>query len=229
MKQTKESLIALTRDGYDRMAKDWAGTRMNFWKEISSIAKTHIKGGDRVLDLGCGNARFYREVQDMNILYSGCDISALLLEQAKKYHPTLDLCLCNALSTPYEDASFNVVVSFAVAHHIPTASLQENFFKEIERLLVPGGTAILTVWNIWKTKKKFIIGEWWRHIREQNGMGLGDTIMGFTQHTDTRYVYAFTERSLRKRIAASGLSILDISYKGRVGGQENILVILQKK
>ena len=101
--RNRENLVELTKNGYDKMAKDWAGTRMNFWTELTSLVTSKIKSGDRLLDLGCGNARFYREVQDFDIEYFGSDISEGLIAQAKKYHPLLDLRAEDARHTDYQN------------------------------------------------------------------------------------------------------------------------------
>lgn len=45
----------------------------------------------------------------------------------------------DATAMPYEDCSFNSVVSFTMLHHILTAELQDRFFSEVLRVLQPGG------------------------------------------------------------------------------------------
>ena len=245
MKKSREELVEQTRDGYDRMAKDWAGTRMNFWSELTELVTNEISIRQtfrqdlaetyldelRLLDLGCGNARFYRQVSELTLMYQGCDISKGLVEQAHKYHPELPLEVCDARCTPYSDNSFDIVVSFAVAHHFPGKSAQEDFFKEIYRVLAPGGTAVVTTWNIWKTRRAKIFKDYIKYKPRNPSWKLGDTMMDFTHHKQTRFVHAFTQREFKDRALSSGLVVekeMVIERASKKGSEENFVLILKK-
>jgi SAM-dependent methyltransferase len=239
MQKGRENLVTLTKNGYDRMAKDWAGTRMNFWTELTEIVYSQIDSASsdlkkdelRLLDLGCGNARFYRELSERTLIYQGSDISEGLIAQAHKYHPELELSVCDARATQYADQSFDMIVSFAVVHHLPGKAPQEDFFKEIHRLLVPGGTAVVTTWNIWKTRKKKIFGDYIRNKPRDFGWRLGDTMMDFTHHKRTRFVHAFTKSSFKARAIASGLTVgeeLTVERASKKGSEENFVLVLKK-
>ncbi len=45
----------------------------------------------------------------------------------------------DATAMPYEDGRFATVVAFTMLHHIPTAKLQNQLFREAYRVLQPGG------------------------------------------------------------------------------------------
>ena len=185
----------------------------------------------KLLDLGCGNARFYRQVSELTLIYQGCDISKGLIEQAHKYHPELELAVCDARHTPYQDNSFDIVVSFAVVHHFPGKEAQEDFFKEIYRVLTPGGTAVVTTWNIWKTRKPKILEDYLKHKPKNFAWRLGDTMMDFTHHKETRFVHAFTQREFRARARVSGLTVLEeriVERASKKGSEENFVLILKK-
>jgi ubiquinone/menaquinone biosynthesis C-methylase UbiE len=223
-----QKLITDTKDGYNRMAKDWAGTRMNFWSELSLITLPYIQSGTTLLDFGCGNGRFYREIQDKTVTYTGCDISKGLLEQAWKHHPELDLHECSVLDTPFQDNHFDTLVSFAVLHHIPGKENHMKFFEEIHRVLKPGGIAVVSIWNIWKTRKSFIFKEYLRHLRQRDGLGFGDTIMSFTQHKNSRYVYSFSQKEIHKLITKNSFHIIKEDRLVRDGGEENFVFVIKK-
>ncbi len=238
MKKSREELVEQTRDGYDRMAKDWAGTRMNFWHELTELVTKEISTRSclaekelKLLDLGCGNARFYRQVSELALMYQGCDISRGLVEQAHKYHPELPLEVCDARCTPYADNSFDIVVSFAVVHHFPGKSAQEDFFKEIYRVLAPGGTAVVTTWNIWKTRRAKIFKDYLKYKLHNPRWKLGDTMMDFTHHKETRFVHAFTQKIFGARAEASGLIVAEelvVERASKKGSEENFVLILKK-
>jgi tRNA (uracil-5-)-methyltransferase TRM9 len=227
-KEVSHKLIELTRDGYNRSAKDWAGTRMNFWQELGDFSLPYISGN--LLDIGCGNARFFRVVQQKeNISYTGCDISEKLLEEAHKYHPELSLSVCPATNLPHEDDSFDSLVSFAVLHHIPGNKEQKKFFEEAARVLKPGGIFIVSVWNIRKTRKEL------SHAGltfEGEHLGEGHTLMNFSQHKTARYVYGFTEEELKDLIKESPFALKEFTTLERTskkGEEENFVMVLRKK
>jgi ubiquinone/menaquinone biosynthesis C-methylase UbiE len=227
-KEVSHKLIELTRDGYNRSAKDWAGTRMNFWEELASFTLPHLTG--RLLDIGCGNARFFRVVEKKgDILYSGCDISEKLLEEAQKYHPEIPLTASSATSLPYKDSSFDCAVSFAVLHHIPGNKEQKKFFEEAARVLVSGGIFIVSVWNIRKTRKELSRAGL---TFEGENLGEGHTLMNFSQHKTARYVYGFTEEELKNLIKESPFTLEEFTTLERTskkGEEENFVLVLRKK
>lgn len=45
----------------------------------------------------------------------------------------------DATALPFPDATFNVVVSFTMLHHVPTARQQDQVLAEAHRVLQPGG------------------------------------------------------------------------------------------
>ena len=45
----------------------------------------------------------------------------------------------SATAMPYGDFTFSAVVSFTMLHHVPSVGLQDQLFKEVRRVLKPGG------------------------------------------------------------------------------------------
>ena len=54
-----EYLIRKTEKDYNLIAEDFSRTRQKVWEEINFLFDRYLKESDRVLDIGCGNARFY--------------------------------------------------------------------------------------------------------------------------------------------------------------------------
>jgi len=51
-------IVEKTTNDYNRIADDFSRTRSHVWEELRVLEK-YIQPGDKVLDLGCGNGRFY--------------------------------------------------------------------------------------------------------------------------------------------------------------------------
>jgi 2-polyprenyl-3-methyl-5-hydroxy-6-metoxy-1,4-benzoquinol methylase len=102
-------------------------------------------GGLALLDYGCGAGDLLRVLGSLGMQAgcTGCDVSAGMLEEARKRWPA-DLGPVPALliqdgpRTPFGEAQFDIVTVSAVLHHVPVAE-RPAVYRELARLLRPGG------------------------------------------------------------------------------------------
>lgn len=96
----------------------------------------------RILDVGCGNGNHVKFFAEQGFDVSGIDISEEAIGIAKAWmnHHKLkaELTAGDAENLPYEDESFDVVVSNGVLDHV-SFQKAKNMMKEIRRVMVPGG------------------------------------------------------------------------------------------
>ena len=74
---------------YDEFAEDFSATRQSEWPEFS-LLKPIFRHGDRLLDLGCGNARLRKFVPQKTVPegnYFGLDLSQKLLDIGREDFP----------------------------------------------------------------------------------------------------------------------------------------------
>jgi ubiquinone/menaquinone biosynthesis C-methylase UbiE len=105
-----------------------------------------VDSGAEVLDLGCGAAPVLSELRRQGIHTRGLDASADMLENARSRLRALllsdaDLEQGDCRATPYASASFDVVICLGVISYIED---YDPVLNEIERLLKPGGTALIS-------------------------------------------------------------------------------------
>ena len=100
--------------------------------------------GTRILDAGCGTGGFLRWVLDRGsgAQAAGVDIAVSALELARTRVPEADLQPSTLRSLPFDDESFDLVVSHDVLQHVPEEDVHESL-TELLRVLVPGGTVLL--------------------------------------------------------------------------------------
>jgi SAM-dependent methyltransferase len=105
-----------------------------------------IKTGDNVLDVGCGTGVLAREAlrrvgPDGHVV--GLDLNEGMLAVAARTEPRAEWRRGDAVSLPFEDATFDVVVSqFALMYFADrVASLREMW-----RSLAPGGHLAIATW-----------------------------------------------------------------------------------
>ena len=110
---------------------------------VIELAK--VKPGDKVLDVGCGTGNLTLTAKTYAGASGGAygiDASPEMIEVAKKKAKkagadvTFDVGLIEKI--PFPDATFDVVVSRLVIHHLPD-DLKRKGFAEIFRVLKPGG------------------------------------------------------------------------------------------
>ena len=117
------------------------------------LAASGVREGDRVLDVGCGPGYFARIIaQGVGPGGSvvGVDAAPEMTEYASRKARHLSNCrfepgTAEALAFP--DASFDVVVSSLVVHHLPEDQRQRAV-REMLRVLRPGGALLLADFRV---------------------------------------------------------------------------------
>jgi SAM-dependent methyltransferase len=100
---------------------------------ISDLKKASLHAHGRLLDIGCGNKPYETLFKDRVTTHVGCDI----VQSSDK---RVDF-ICPATKLPFEDQSYNTVLSTQVIEHVDDhgAMLAESF-----RVLQDGGILILS-------------------------------------------------------------------------------------
>lgn len=224
-----QKIMRNSAEGYDKIAKSFSDSRDVFWQELEFV-KDFIKEGDDILDLGCGNARFFKFIKDKNIKYTGVDASKKLLGIAKeKYNDRAKFVHANAVNIPLKNNSFDVVVSFSVLHHIPSRKLQQKFLQEAQRVLKNEGLLILTTWNLWQRKYLPLLAKYtFLKLFGLSELDFKDIFMSFNKEENIRYLHAFTKRELENLAKQENFKIKQSSLVKRKNGQSNFLIICKK-
>jgi SAM-dependent methyltransferase len=106
------------------------------WRPIAERLAEHygLRAGMRVLDVGCGKGYLLYELAQAvpGLVVSGIDISAYGIENAKPEVRSA-LIVGDASRLPFEDASFDFVVSLGTLHNLPIETLW-SAIREIERV-----------------------------------------------------------------------------------------------
>ncbi|MEP0984651.1 methyltransferase domain-containing protein [Ekhidna sp.] len=106
-------------------------------------AKPFIKGD--LLELGCGEGRGVELLAPHADSYIGIDKIKTVIDNLKKKYPDYQFMSGVFPPFPFEDNSFDCIVTFQVIEHVKD---DEGFIREIYRVLKPGGTAMISTPNI---------------------------------------------------------------------------------
>ena len=206
-----KKLVAKTRDDYNRISDHFSSTRQFIWPEIANaLDKIKIKKKSNVLDLGCGNGRFAKYFLDKEINYYGYDISEELIKIAQKNNPKGCFSSGDLLKTPYRNNTFDLLISIATLHHIPSSEMREQALKEVKRVLKSDGIAVISIWYFWHQPKylKSIIKTGAKKILGQSGLDFGDFMMPWKdekQKTQAeRYMHSWRKKELKRSLLRNG-------------------------
>jgi len=111
--------------------------RGNLQTNLEFLAQTDLlRPDDRILEIGCGIGTIVHELSNKGHNVIGIDISGEAIEYGRKKYGRLRLEIQAAETLPYEDESFEVVLSFDLFEHIAAI---DKHISEVRRVLRPGG------------------------------------------------------------------------------------------
>ncbi|MFI9813761.1 class I SAM-dependent methyltransferase [Saccharothrix variisporea] len=120
----------------------FAGRRRRTYGRFVELAD--VRAGDRVLDIGCGPGYLTSLAAEAGGSAVGVDVSEPMVEEARRLRGsgncTFEIGRAEAL--PFEDGSFDVIVSALAVHHIPEEH-RATAYTEMRRVLKPGGRALI--------------------------------------------------------------------------------------
>lgn len=222
-------LLKKTKQDYNLISQDFSRTREKVWNEIGFLFYNYLKENERVLDLGCGNGRYYEFFKDRNIGYIGVDNSESLIKIAKEKYPKARFQIEDALALSFSDNYFDKIYSIAVLHHIPSQKLRMQFLKEAKRVLKPKGKIIITVWKFHEKKERRLLLKYsFLKLLGKSKLDFKDILEPWGNKT-LRYYHWFSKRELKRLLKKAGFKIEEIGViKNKRGNRQNIYAIVQR-
>ena len=107
--------------------------KIRFRKLLSYL---HPKPNDRILEIGCNRGIVTKRIQAFSPQAFGIDIN----QEAIRHGVTHNLFVMDATKLDFDDRSFAKIYSSHTIEHLPEP---QKMLKEIDRVLQPGGIAIL--------------------------------------------------------------------------------------
>lgn len=106
-------------------------THLDFLNKIELL-----KPDSNILEIGCGIGTIVYELSQKGYNIIGADISTQAIEYGRHKYPLIELQIQAAETLPYEDNTFDIVLSFDLLEHIAQV---ERHINEVSRVLRPGG------------------------------------------------------------------------------------------
>lgn len=214
VKKAYDALIKSERDPRD----NWGYILSKMQADYRLLNKIDIRG-KTILNIGCSYPIDEIYFASRIGKWTAIDISPESIKKAKTVcdyelpqHLSKKFSFeeADAAELPFDDESFDIVVSFSTIDHIPGKNKLESVCKEIFRVTKKEGHAIVTVPNklsifyyIWSKRKSRDTSSFW-------------------------YEHCFTPIELKKLLQKSGFEILDFAstLSGRTGARGLILGVM---
>jgi ubiquinone/menaquinone biosynthesis C-methylase UbiE len=226
-KEYAEQLLKKTKEDYNQIAEEFSITRKEIWDEIDFLFDDYVIPGDKILDLGCGNGRFFELLKDKDVNYIGVDFSEKLIEIAKKKYPKVKFQVADALNLPFPNNYFDIIYSIAVLHHIPSREFRQQFLKEARRILKPNGLLILTVWKL-KSKKNWSLFLKYTTLKLIGKLERRDAFQSWGKKME-RYLHLFSMEELSELANEAKFKIIKKGIvENEKGNRKNIYLVIEK-
>ncbi len=202
---TAGRLLAINREFYNRFGDSFSATRQRLQPGVKKILET-ISNDVSVLDLGCGNGHFLRELirRGHKTPLLGVDFSLPLLRDAESAPGVefreADLTKLLAVSDQLlmVNGQWSIVTMFATLHHIPSTEMRLDILRSVKKLLKPNGKFILSNWQFLNSEKlKARIQPWDKVGLNESDLDEGDYLLDWRSGGEgLRYAHHFTAEEL---------------------------------
>ena len=224
---TAQRLLAINREFYDRFGGHFSATRQRIQPGVRR-ALNLIREDDSVLDLGCGNGNFLRELHERGhrAALLGVDFSLPLLRDAEAIpgveFRAVDLSMLSAhLDQLLEiQVRWDRITMFATLHHIPSIEMRLNILRTVHSLLKEDGIFILSNWQFLNSEKlKARIQPWGRAGISDQEVDEGDCLLDWRSGGEgLRYAHQFTVQELSGLADQVQMSVIDSFLSDGDGG-----------
>jgi len=232
-------LIELNRGFYTRFGDSFSATRHRIQPGVRRVLEM-LNGDEDILDLGCGNGWFARELAERGHrgAYLGVDFSLPLLRDAGSYTGNfpakfleIDITKLSAFSDQLLSVNhWSLITSFATLHHIPSREIRLDILQTIHQLLKPNDLFIHSNWQFLNSAKlKSRIQDWSKVGLSPNDVDPNDYLLDWRSGGEgLRYVHHFDETELAELAQATGFQVRDVFYSDGETGNLGLYQIWRK-
>jgi tRNA (uracil-5-)-methyltransferase TRM9 len=190
---------------------------------------TPIRENANILELGCGNGELARTLarRDLGVRYTGVDFNARLLEIARQSLPAerqASFYQANLASSEWArglpNCPYDVVLAFAVLHHLPGAELRRRVLEKVRELITPDGIFIHSEWQFLNSSRlRDRIQTWEQAGLSAEDVDPGDYLLDWREGGyGLRYAHHFSEAELEALAGDTGFQVVETFYSDGEGG-----------
>lgn len=200
-----------------------------------------LRGDESILDLGCGNGEFARQLaqRDHRAPYLGLDFSLPLLRAAESHPEGFSATFREADLTQLSVSSlqssvtdhWSLITAFAVLHHIPSEEMRLNLLRTVQNLLTDHGRFILSNWQFLNSERlKARIQPWETVGLSSSDVDEGDYLLDWKRGgTGLRYAHHFSTEELSALAERVGMRVSESFLSDGEGGKLGLYQVWVKR
>lgn len=191
----------------DRWDAEWSGVgpaeadlaRHENWNAIQRLMPV----GGRLLEAGCGLAKWVAFLDAQGFEAHGLDYSPVAIRQSLSRWPGLRLACGDLRAMPYAECTFDGIVSFGAVEHDPEGPGRS--LAEMYRVLKPGGILYCTVPCMNVIRRSGL-------LRLENAAVRNSVIRRLAGRRGKAifFEYVFTTREYRTHLGAAGFAVKEL-------------------
>jgi tRNA (uracil-5-)-methyltransferase TRM9 len=222
--ETVARLIDLNRQFYQTFALQFSATRRRLQPGVQRVLE-NLPSMANLLDLGYGNGELALELLRRNHLggYLGLDFNQEFLEQArallgKERHQYYQFLQADLTVPGWEHVlkgyQPQVVLAFAVLHHIPGVEQRQGLLRTVHQLLPEEGQFIFSVWQFLNSPRLAKrIQPWEAAGLDSSDVEQGDYLLDWRHGGHgLRYVHHFSQEELLALAGETGFKLREAFF-----------------
>lgn len=225
---------------YDAIAPHFSLTRHKPWPRVSGFLEA-LSRGALIADVGCGNGKYVAAARAAGHTVVGVERCRGLCtaSTAAAGKGSADAAVGDCLAIPLRTGAFDAALSIAVVHHVRTRARRVAAWRELARVLRPGGLALAFVWARERPEalpeprraKRMLTRTFahpemlvpW-HLRERKAGAEDDRILGDPVAVFRRYYHIYSKGELECEWGdVAGVRVVDSYF-----AHQNWAVVVQK-
>jgi len=181
------------QDSYDRVAEPYADRIFDelsgkpLDRQLLNRLAESVRSIGLICDLGCGPGQVARYLHERGAEVCGVDLSAGMVEQARRLNPGIPFTQGDMLALDVADETWGGIAAFYSLIHVPRSELGQAA-SEIYRVLRPDGLALLA----------FHVGEETTHLEDWFGEPVSVDF------------FFFRSQEIKERLLTAGFVIEDV-------------------
>jgi ubiquinone/menaquinone biosynthesis C-methylase UbiE len=200
----KESNIEWWEKTLENLPKSYA----DWFNDEEKFLRNEITPNSKVLEVGCGEGRSLRYIQDITEKIVGIDNDPKAIKDTKKNIKKGEFLVADGRALPFEDNSFDFILCMTTPANF--GDEKQKFYSEMKRIINNDGQILLSVFNEDAMEERLKL---YKKVNALVKKIVGGRVI-FEEHVDIEFSEQFSKEELIEIFKEARLNILSIEKVG---------------